>query len=156
MEKKEVTGIWLPPRQGQQAPHHLKGAALSTDSASLNMRSLCLKRKVEIWEADWQFHLYSLGKPHSLRTVLSKKVILIPSWTLLWKASKILRDISEWCPKPLDSVNRKSHCLERIFSPFNSCMQPFYITPFYSIWGLKSSFPSHKRIGECSCHPDIL
>lgn len=45
---------------------------------------------------------------------------------------------------------------EDIFSPFNSCMQSFYITPFCSILGLKSSFPSHKHRGECSCHPDIL
>lgn len=52
-----------------------------------------------------------------LRGQCSQKIILIPSWTLLWKASKILRGISEWRPKHLCFVNRKSLCLERIFSP---------------------------------------
>jgi len=98
-------------------------------------------------------------QPHRsliLRGQWSQKIILIPVRTLLWKASKVLRDISEQCPKHLCVVNRKSHCLQRVFSPFNSCMQTFYITPFNSISGLKSSFPSHKHTEECSCHPDIL
>ena len=86
MEKKEVTGIWLPPRQGQWAPHHWKGAAVGTGSASLNMRSLCLKREVEIWETDWRFQTYSLKEVSFSEDSALKKIILIPSRTLLWKA----------------------------------------------------------------------
>lgn len=85
MEKKEVTGIWLPPRQGQWAPHHWKGAAMGTGSASLNMRSPCLKREVEICETDRRFQMYSLKEVPFSKDGALKEILLIPSRTLLWK-----------------------------------------------------------------------
>lgn len=152
MEKKEVTGTWLPVRQEQRAAPSLDGCChghILPKHEVFKGGGWNLQNRLSIPEVQPQSSLILQGE-------CSQKTTLIPSWTLLWKTSKILRGVSERRPKHLCFVNRKSLCLERIFSPFNSCMQPFYITPFCSILGLKSSFPSHEHRGECSCHPDIL